>query len=53
MRFELDVCSCDCTGTGFADWDCSKRQEDLIGAPNVHPNPDDPCKFAIAHSATL
>ncbi|KAF6037755.1 hypothetical protein EB796_003939 [Bugula neritina] len=41
-------CSCNCTGTGFADWDCSKRPEDLVGASSII-SPDDPCEHKAYH----
>ncbi|KAF6021139.1 hypothetical protein EB796_020555 [Bugula neritina] len=41
--YTFSTCSCDCTGTGFADWDCSKRPEDLVGASPII-GLDDLCK---------
>jgi len=41
--YTYSTCSCDCIGTGFADWDCSERPENLVGASPII-SPDDPCK---------
>ncbi|XP_067938434.1 notch homolog 2 N-terminal-like protein A [Watersipora subatra] len=47
VKAEGSICTCDCTGTGYADWDCSKTQEDLDSSSLPVVDPNAPCQGGV------